>query len=154
MIRKIQINAHAIHSAIIENVQTCLDRKWMEINAKEEIEKISTYSANNDEIFIEDMSRMEKYSLYDLAKKLTAQDGKISGTFTTHKIFDNAFIHQGGKRFKLNSYRIIYSIPEPETFTYEIDFKDALVGVIEYLEEKKKSIVFKNGRIRKEKISK
>lgn len=148
LIKTIGINIHFIPPAHVIAFEIKLDKEWIEENPDTNIIQPFSVSANNNELFIDDVNLGQKYSLLDLQKKLLANDRQVSDVYEKIENFDNAYIIFDTQRLKILSYRIRYSIPEPIIISDEIDFSKELIGVIEYLNKNTKKTFFKNGEIR------
>jgi hypothetical protein len=102
----------------------------------------------NNEIFIEDVSKNEKYSLHELSSRLAPIENKEYGVFKKSEKFDNAFIYHKDLKLKLVGYEIEFSISKPIHEPIEMDFSKELIGVIEYLQKGTKKSIFKNGIVK------
>lgn len=149
-IKSICINMHINVPPQIRNFVPKIDAEWLKTNTDIDPSKpIQLYGLNN-EIYVEDVNKNERYSLYELAHKLKATQNEQYGIFTKKEKFENAFIYYKDLKLKISEYDIEYSIAPPLIEPIEIDFSKELVGVIEYLQRGTKSSIFKNGIIRQE----
>lgn len=151
-IKSIHINSHIKMPPNITKFEPFLDAEWIEENTEIDISKPLSLSGLNNEIFIEDLDKKEKYSLYDLAGTLAPPKNKEFGVFSKKVKFDNAFIYYKDLKLKIFAYNIEYSITSPFVDTTVIDFSKELIGVIEYLQRGKKKSIFKNGIIKENEI--
>jgi len=149
-VKKIAITQHILMPAYIKSFEPLIDAHWVKENTDIDISKPINFAGLNNEIFIEDNFTNEKYSLFDLSRKLSPKDDKQHGEFEIVEEFENAFIfHQEANlRLKLKGYKIEYSISEPVISSMEFDLSKELIGVIEYLEKGTKKSIFKNGIVR------
>lgn len=147
-LKKICIDLHVCMPAQIQKFEPVIDDKWLKESVETDASQPLNITAPANEIFIDNVKSGERYSLYDLANKLSPLDGKEYGLFEKVEEFDEAFICVKDVKQKIASYKIEYSIPNPHTIPIEIDFSKELIGVIEYLQKGTKKSIFKNGIIR------
>jgi len=152
LLKIINIAMHVNMPANITKFEPQINGDWIKENTNIDISKPLTISGLNNEIFIEDMTKNEKYSLLDLSSKLTTLGSKEFGVFSKHEKFDNAFIYYKDMKLKIDSYLCEYSIAKPHKSSIEKDFSKELVGVIEYLQQGTKKSIFKKGQIKEEKL--
>jgi hypothetical protein len=143
LIKLIEINIHALPTARITNFQPFIDRDWVLQNTDIDVSKPLNFKANNNEIFIDNREKGERYSLYDLASRLDSKSNQY-GSFTNQEEFEDAYIQYDSTSFKLRAYQIDYEIVPPLRQTYTIDYAKELIGVIEYLHQGKITAVFKD----------
>ncbi len=148
LIKKICINMHLCMPAHIHKFEPFLDGEWIKENTDINTSQPFRIAGLNNEIFIDDIDGGEKYSLRDLASKLSPLDGKEYGVFEKSKNFKNAFIYHRDIRLKLLGYKIEYSLSKPIMEPIEIDFSKELIGVVEYLQKGTKKSIFRDGIIR------
>ena len=148
LIKKICINMHLVMPAHIHKFEPVLDGEWIKENTDVDTGSAISLSGLNNEIFIDDISKGEKYSLHELASKLAPLDGKEYGVFAKSEKFEEAFLYHQDVKLKLVGYKIEYSIYKPINKPIEIDFSKELVGVIEYLQKGTKKSIFRNGIIK------
>lgn len=147
-IKTIVVNTHIVSPAQIQEFLPFIDTAWVEQNTDIDISQPLGFSVPNDQIFIDDIKTDQKYSLYELANKLSPIGDNEIGIFEIEQKFENAFICYESLRLKLLAYKIKYLISEPQKNSYEIDFSKELVGVVEYLQKGTKKSIFKNGLIK------
>lgn len=148
LIKSIHINMHIDMPASITKFEPIIDAEWVENNTQIDVNEPFNLLGLNNEIFIEDLDNKEKYSLFDLAKKLKPIGDKKFGLFSNNLKLANAFIHYKDLKLKIHSYNIEYSVSEPLEYPMIIDFSKELVGVIEYLQKGTKKSIFKDGVIK------
>jgi hypothetical protein len=126
------------------------DMDWIRIN----IGNLKTIHINDldKNILIEDNKNQEKYSLYDLRHTVFLKNETKSGLFTKRILLDDAYIYLNGEKYKIKGYDAEYEVSEPMELGVKIDFSNEFLGVIEYLQKKKKVEVMKNGRFRESDI--
>ena len=146
-VRKLCIEVIMSSPARILKFDPLVDGEWVRSNTNIDICKPMSISGQSDQIVIDDVDGAERYSLYDLANKLSLSCGKDYGVFEKVEKFENAFICFQDVRLKVVSYKLRYSIPEPLKETIEIDVAKEIVGVIEYLQKGTKKSVLRNGMI-------
>ena len=144
LLKKIHVDFMYEMPAIIHSFFPALDADWIEKNTDIDTSKPLTLSGLNSDILIEDRSTGQTYSLLDLSNRLQAIGQRESGRFKDTVTFEDAFIVHKGKRFKLKSYNVEYTIPGVLKSTLEIDFSTQLDGVIEYLKTNTKATIFGN----------
>lgn len=148
LIKQIFINMHLGMPAHIHKFEPILDGEWIKENTDIDTNSPMSLSGLNNEIFINDIAKGERYSLHELANKLTSIDGKEYGVFDKSEKFEEAFIYHQDIKMKLVEYKIEYSIAKPINEPIEIDFSKELVGVFEYLQKGTKKSIFRDGIIK------
>lgn len=148
LIKKICINMHVCMPAHIHRFNPMIDGEWVKENTSLDISKPLNLSGLNNEIFIEDITSNEKYSLHELSSRLSPIGSKDYGVFKKTEKFENAFIYHQDLKLKLVGYEIEFSISKPINEPIEIDFSKELIGVIEYLQKGTKKSIFKNGIVK------
>jgi hypothetical protein len=113
-----------------------IDGRWVIKNKIDlDITKPFHLDALNIEIYIDDVSNNEKYSLYDLAEQLTILENNSPGDYERVKKFNEAYLLFRDKRYKLQSYKVLYSIPKPIEYKETHDFTQQLLGVVEHIKK-------------------
>lgn len=154
LIKKIVCNLHAILSPeMLDGIVFGLNGKWLEENPKIDVSQINLSGLNN-EVFIDDIQREEKYSLHQFAQRLEPMDGLQYGEFSKKVCFENAFVCRDDWRLKLSMLEFRYVIRKPIISSFEIDFAKELLGVIEYLQKDTKKSIFRNGVVQTNTIRK
>lgn len=148
LIKKICINMHVCMPAHIHKFEPALDGEWIKGNTDIDTSQPLSIAGLNNEIFIDDIEKGEKYSLHELASKLSPLSGKKYGVFEKVEKFDNAFLLYNDIKLKISAYKVEYSISRPVVEQFEIDFSRELTGVIEYLQKGIKKSIFKNGIVK------
>lgn len=152
-IKEICINMQMITPPIITKFDITLDPKWLSESTDFDISNPpALISGLNNEIFIEDIAKGEKYSLHDLSQYLKPTGDEKYGAFSTYKELDNAYISFKDVRQKLKGYKVEYSIRRPVDDVTTIDLSKELLGVIEYLSKGKKKSIFREGIIKEHDI--
>ncbi|MCF6340316.1 MAG: restriction endonuclease [Sulfurimonas sp.] len=149
-IKIINIEIHMNMPAQITKFEPRINANWLKDNI--DMSKPLNMSGLNNEIFIEDITKNEKYSLFDLSSKLTSLGSKEFGNFSKNEQFDNAFICYKDVKLKMDSYLCEYTIAEPHKSVIEKDFSKELIGVIEYLQQGTKKSIFKKGIIKEQQL--
>jgi hypothetical protein len=129
-----------------------LDGNWVKNNTNIDVTQPFQMVARVDRIFIDDLKSGEKYSICDLASKLSSLGPRRSGIFTKKIIFENAFVVHQDTRLKLHSYEIEYAVSEDSIIETHFDYSKELVGIIEYLSKGTATLVFEKGTIEKRKL--
>ncbi len=148
LIKRMGINLLVCSPARIHKFEPFVNGAWLRANTTVDPTKPIQLNGFHNEIFIDDIGRGEKYSLHELADKLSPLDNKKFGVFHKEEKFTDAFIDHKGTRLKLDGYKIEYSLSEPINKPIEIDFSKELIGVIEYLQKGTKKSIFRNGIIK------
>lgn len=148
LVKKICINMHACMPAHIHKFEPMIDVEWVKENTELDTSKPITFSGLNNEIFIDDITNNQKYSLHELSSRLTPLENKEYGVFNKIEKFENAFIYYQDLKLKLIGYKVEFSISRPINEPIEIDFSKELIGVIEYLQKGTKKTIFKNGLVK------
>ena len=151
-IKSIHINMRINMPAIITKFEPVIDAEWVEDNTEIDVTKPFSLSGINNEIFIEDLDKNEKYTLHNLASKLAPLGGQEFGNFKDSVKFSNAFIYHKDLKLKIRAYNIEYSISKPFNNPMVIDFSKELVGVIEYLQRGTKKSIFRKGIIKENEL--
>lgn len=134
LIRQINIGMTAIHPARITGFQIILPKGTDTTDPL-------VLSAMNNEIFIQNHDTNEHYSMFDLQHKLLDGHKEESGVFD--KIFKfKGKITSPNLEVEIEGYKITYAIPKPSQHDILIDFSEKLIGVVEYLSQGRKAIVF------------
>jgi len=148
LVKKICINMHVCMPAHIHKFEPMIDVEWVKENTELDTSKPITFSGLNNEIFIDDITNNQKYSLHELSSRLTPLENKEYGVFNKIEKFENAFIYYQDLKLKLIGYKVEFSISRPINEPIEIDFSKELIGVIEYLQKGTKKTIFKNGLVK------
>ena len=144
-IKKIFIRFIALPAPEIINFQTFVDEDWIIKNTNIDTTKPITMQGMNNEIFIYDENKNEQYSLQELSKKTSKEDEEITkDTFRHIEIFENAYIDYNNVKLKLKKFLFDYIRQNPIESNIEIDITKELIGVIEYINQNKKTAVFKD----------
>ena len=153
LLKGVHITGHFIIPARITNFQPVFDGKWIKENRPDiDITKPLTLRGLNNEIFIDDKSSNEKYSLYDLAEKLTSLEDNKPGNYERVKEFSEAYVLYRDIKAKLLSYKVFYCIPEPIESVIDVDCSQELKGVVEYINKGIKKKIFDGGVIHQDKL--
>ena len=144
-IKKILIRLIALPAPEIINFQTFVDEDWIIKNTNIDTTKPIKMQGMNNEIFIYDENKNEQYSLQELSKKTSEEDEEITkDTFRHIEIFENAYIDYNNVKLKLKKFLFDYIRQNPIESNIEIDITKELIGVIEYINQNKKTAVFKD----------
>lgn len=147
LVKKINLRIEAISPIQILNFNSVIDKKYIEEH-NIDIEKIKSFDGWNNQIFIEDIDKNEKYSLFDLTHMYDKFLDTSIGIHEDIKTFDNAFIYQNEIKLKLREYKIKYQILPRLISNSEIDFSKELLGVVDYLLKGKKKWILRNGIVK------
>jgi len=154
LLKGVNITGHFIIPARITNFQPMMDGRWIKENRPDiDITKPFQVKGLNNEIFIDDKDNNEKYSLYDLAEKLTSLEDNKPGNYESTKKFSEAYILYKDTKTKLLSYKVLYCIPEPIESVIDIDYSQELKGVVEYINKGIKKKIFRDGIIHQDKLA-
>ena len=83
--------------------------------------------------------------MQELSKKTSEEDEEITkDTFRHIEIFENAYIDYNNVKLKLKKFLFDYIRQNPIESNIEIDITKELIGVIEYINQNKKTAVFKD----------
>ncbi len=148
LIKKICINLNLCMPANIIKFEPIVDAEWIKENTDIDTSKPLSLSGLNNEIFIDDVAKRDRYSIHELSNRLAPLDNKDFGTFEKIEKFDNAFIYYKDLKLKIKEYKVEYSISKPVEEPIEIDFSKELIGVVEYLQKGTKKSIFKDGIIK------
>lgn len=144
LIREINIEMQVLPCPRITNFRPRIDGKWAKenININTDAQLIS--SGMNNEIFIEDTTNNDTYSLYDLAYRLDSKADGEYGDLNYAETFQEAYLINNGLRLKMLSYEVDFFRQKPIINPINIDFSKELVGVIEYLHKGSSTAIFKD----------
>lgn len=145
LIKQVNINMYGISPARITSFNPRIDGKWVKENTDISIEDDNfQLEMRNDQTFIEDVEKSEKYSLKELEERLGTGTDTDFGDRELSLSFNDAYLHCGDMRLKMPSVDLTYSIPKPINQPINIDFSKELVGVIEYLGKSSKTVILKD----------
>lgn len=128
-----------------------LDRKWISENLEIDPKKLPTERlVRNDQAFIENLDTGTEISLLELSRTFVKPpEATQNGIFEKNVQFNNAFIkYADGTKYKLLGYKVKYITFDPKIKEIEIDYVKELLGVVEYLFNKRRKLVGKQGTIR------
>ncbi|MFW3342258.1 restriction endonuclease [Aliarcobacter butzleri] len=145
-IRELQFMIHCQMPASILEFSPIVDKEWLDENKID----LTNYCSKvfNDEVFIDDVDKGEKYSLLELSNKLTPLTDAPIGIFENIVETKDAYIINDIFRLKLKGYKIKYEILPPIKTETIMDFSKELKGVIEYLGKNCKKGIFTDGNIK------
>lgn len=144
LIREVNIQLKIHSSPVITSFNPLIDGNWVKENTGLEVNSNITAFELNNEVFIDDIGKGEKYSLYDLAQKLPMPvDGKY-GEHEYSEVFSDAYLLINGMKLKMNSYNLTYNCNKPHQSDINIDMSKELVGVIEYLSKGSSTAIFRD----------
>ncbi len=134
LIREINIGMTAIHPARITGFNIFLPK---------ETEQKTPFSLSgmNNEIIIINEDTNEQFSMFDLQHTLLDDHKEESGIFEKEFKFKGK-ITTTDQEVDILGYKVSYIIPKPSKEDILIDFSEKLIGVIEYLSQGRKAIVF------------
>lgn len=133
-IKQINIGITAIHPARIKGFNILIPREADPYDPK-------SMAGMNNEIIISNEDANEQYSLYDLQQRLVDSHTEGYGMFEKEFLFKGK-VTNGEFVFDIAGYKVQYEILEPSTENMLIDFSTKLLGVVEYLNQGSKSLVF------------
>lgn len=116
-----------------------IDLNWLKENTQFNESNIPPIEGRNDEVFIIDNSKGEKYSFYDLQNRLSRNE---SGEFIEKFEFEDGFLQTPKYKFKIKSYQVKFKTYKSMITPIEIDFSNELIGVVEYINRNKKMRIF------------
>ena len=147
-ITQICIQQSLIPPAKILNFDCTVDGQWINENKLQDISMV--LQGYNNMISIQDVENNNNYSLYDLANSIRFKHKESYGVFEKKEIFKNAFLFNEEKNIKVKiiGYKVQYEINKPyNTPLIEIDFKDEILGVVEYLKKGNKKLISKDQKV-------
>ncbi len=140
LVKGIVLNLTVMTPPEIIYCKTFLDKEYVEKN-NIDINTISFSNSLNTEVFIDDMSKNEKYSLYELQSRIAGPADEY-GVHEKDFVFDDAYIFNKNVRLKLKKLTVKYRLNPPITTEHEINAEDYVLGVVEYLNQNRKKTVF------------
>jgi hypothetical protein len=126
------------------------DYEWVKDNTDIKNGDVVECYNQNDKIFINDLTKNQKYSLYDLANKLTPTGDEKYGSFKEIVNLENAFLETQDFKLKILGYNIEYYIAKPFISNNKIDLSANIIGIIENIQKGTKQTILKNGNIQTE----
>jgi hypothetical protein len=148
LIKTVCINMHIRAAPVIKQFSPAIDGEWVKQNTTIDVPQALDMTGRTDEIVIDDVARGQKYSLHELASRLSPKGVLDHGEFEECAEFEKAYLIYNGLRLKMRSFSLIYEIGKPHDQPIEIDLSKELVGVIEYLQRGAKTSIFRNGVIK------
>lgn len=145
-IKEIQLMILCQTPASILEFSPIVDKEWLDENNID----LTSYQSRvlNNEVFIDDIEKNEKYSLMELSNRITPLNDAPIGIFDKTVETKNAYIINGDFKLKLRGYKIKYEISPAIKVDSFMDYSKELIGVIEYLGKNCKKAFFKNGDIK------
>lgn len=134
LLREINLAITALHPARITGFNMLLPKNSEPLDHK-------VLSEVSNEIVIINEDTGEHYTLKDLQKTLLDEHLNGNGVFEKEFQFKGK-IKAPNIEIIILGYKVKYEIPEPSTQNISIDFAEKLLGVVEYLHQGKKSLVF------------
>ncbi|HBI8929801.1 TPA: restriction endonuclease [Acinetobacter baumannii] len=134
LIKQVNIGITAIFPARITGFNILIPKEADPYDPK-------SMSGMNNEIIITNEDMNEQYSLYDLQHKLVDSHTEGYGKFEKEFLFKGK-VANGEFVFDIVGYKVKYEILKPSTENMLIDFSTKLLGVVEYLHQGSKSLVF------------
>lgn len=120
-----------------------VDGNWVKENTKIDVSKPFNLHHLNNQIFINDLSKNDKFSIFDLESRLRDEYRFQYGQHTQNYPCNNTFIETPEYRLKLHSLSYDFHVPKPYSMPFTIDFSKELIGVIEYLQKDIKTAIFR-----------
>ena len=143
-IRKIVVDIHANLPIKIEQVKYHLDIDWLETNTSLKEGDLLSFQGMNNEIIIEDITRNEKYSFYDLEEKLR---NAIPGKHEWQQKYQDAYIVFRNQRYKILGLMIQYTKPQDLVTNFTVTDTGFYLAVLEYISgDRKKKILKPDGK--------
>jgi len=130
LLKSIYIDIVGAFLAHIHTFQPHGDSIWMQENGITEPIRII---GSDNEIFINDVEKNEKYPIQDLSNTLYDLEKGKPGVYEKIFKFSNAYLVSKDINVKIIGYKVEYSIREPFKDEIGIDYSSMLLGVIEYL---------------------
>lgn len=145
LISKISMNIVALPFPVVTNLEVQLDKQYIEDH------HITSYSKERA-CFDAQLTYIEqentKETLAKILEDFLKKQAKDPGTYTDTISFTNAFIiYENGVKLKIKKLVVNYYVSQPVHTKTDIDFKNIYAGVIEYLNNGKKTWIRKNGII-------
>lgn len=144
LIRGIDIQMIVNPRTTITNIEPRVHIDWLKANTNLSPENPIMISGVSKEIFFEDLIKNETYSLYDLQNRLNSMLDDKYGVLSHTEDYENAFLVNNDLRLKITSCTFKYVHSKPFTYPFTIDFSKELVGVIEYLNKRSSTAIFKD----------
>lgn len=150
LVKNINIKIETYIPSKILSFNTILDGKWIAENLKIDPKNLpAKQSFRNDQVFIENIDTGSETSLLELLNTFVKPVAVTQdGIFEKSVQFNNAFIkYADGTKYKLVGYKVKYKTFKPITREIEINYANEFFGVVEYLFNKRRKFVGKQGTI-------
>ena len=151
LVKRISMKLNLRIPAVIYSFEPFIDGDWVKANTDLDTNSLVNIEGLNNEIFIDDIDKGERYSIHDLPSRLLCLNEEEYGTFEKTENFKEAYISHKDLKLKLKSYTVKYSVSKPMIIPIEVDFSKELVGIVEYPQKGTKISVFRDGKIRSDK---
>ncbi len=135
LVRTLKFDIKFILPVTIKRFQPILDKDWAIEN------NINSFHINDfaNEIFINDLAKGIKISLYDYENSLKRNEGEGIIESTHVDTFENAFLETNTGRVKIKAIEIDYVAPPIRTTGFKMS--PEVVGVVEYLNSDRKRMI-------------
>lgn len=153
LIKSIHLNIVAITQPRINMFTPFIDQSWLDTQEDGLIDKIRTGLSMflNNDVFINDMSNGESYSIFDLESMLTVKIPDINyGDGEFEEKFDNAFmeIKSANLKIKIKGYKVNFTHNKPIESKSVIDYSKQILGIVQNYISGEKRTIFKDGTVR------
>ena len=139
LLRTIRIDLHFLMPIHVTRFQPVVDRTWAKANNKKTIH----INAKNCDIYINNITKGERISLYDYENQIPRNETIKEIKKTVREDFDNAFLETPDTKVKIKAFEMDYIAPPQEV--RQIEISPEVAGVVEYLNTARKKIVMNKG---------
>ncbi|PCE65138.1 restriction endonuclease [Salinivibrio sp. YCSC6] len=143
LIKYVNVNIHIMSEATIAFFRPYIDAEWAKANTNIDLDKLKI-EVRSDLAFVEDIDRSDKYTLKELQERFTKENEDDFGEHHVTYKYKDAYLCFDGIKLKIMAIELKYVIPKPIISPVRIDFSKELVGVVEYLGRKSKTMIFKD----------
>lgn len=134
LLREIHFNIRAIQTPRIISFAPMIDRAWFESQSYLTAEKINNEFSSflNNQVFINDTVKLERYSIHELQTMLTTKikDMPYGKGYYKEKL-SNAFLEGPSLQVKIHGYSLDYVLNPPIEMTSVINFAEQIMGIVE-----------------------
>ncbi|MGE6177042.1 restriction endonuclease [Aeromonas salmonicida] len=143
LLKIIELDIQAQLPVRIVAFRPIVDGNWVKENTTIDVSKPLSLHHMNNEIYICDLSKNDRFSIFELESRLREKYRNQYGQHTQNYPCINTFIETSEYKLKLHSLSYDFHVPKPSSMPFTIDFSKELIGVIEYLQKDIKTAIFR-----------
>lgn len=136
LLKEIHLISTLITYPVIQSIEWFVHKEWFEVQTELRLDDVRNEfgSKNNNIIFINDLHKNERYSLFELAEMLLKRKVDITyGSGEHSEFFENAFVEnvESGVKVKIKKYKLFYRYSKPIKDHSVIDYGSQIIGIVE-----------------------